>query len=174
MVNYKIAVFFISLLMPGTLNLSASARGIEPKLQAKPIAEEKRKSQSQETSQAALKEAGVPASSSSKKNKRYDEKVYSEINSACIKNSKKELANEPSNKEVCACSVRRTLDALSNDDRTEKEFKTRVSWLKKMYDVKLSSEDVEKDPYDIFEINVSITNECVSELSASLKKKANK
>lgn len=89
------------------------------------------------------------------------------ITAACVKNAKKSSMTAQQVAKVCECSVAKSLEFVKGENFADKDAAPRIAWLKKMYEMKLTQEEVDADMYDIFEFNVPITEQCMEQQKIS-------
>lgn len=87
----------------------------------------------------------------------------SDITAACVKNAKKTKMTSQQVAKVCDCSVTKSLEFVRGENFADKDAAPRIAWLKKMYEMKLTQEEIDADAYDIFEFNVPITLQCMEQ-----------
>lgn len=104
------------------------------------------------------------AFSNSKKDQASKEEIDQLVKN-CIKNADKEATKNFNIEKVCDCSVKKTIEFLSDKNLKEKDFQKKLSWLKKMYALALTKKEIEEDTYSIFEFNSSFTESCISNFS---------
>jgi hypothetical protein len=104
--------------------------------------------------------AAVENSALSKKTDQFASE-HAEIKALCIKNANEAAGTGARRESICECSVKKSIEFLVSPEFKNKDPKPRIEWLKKMYAMKLTPQEIEADEFDILEFNIPITTECM-------------
>jgi len=104
--------------------------------------------------------AAVENKATSKKVDQYATE-HAEIKALCIKNANEAAGTGIKRESICECSVKKSIEFLTSPEFKSKDPKPRIEWLKKLYAMKLTPQELDADEFDILEFNIPITKECM-------------
>jgi hypothetical protein len=104
--------------------------------------------------------AAVEKSTNEKKVDQYAAES-AEIKALCIQNANKAAGTGARRESICECSVKKSIEFLTSPEFKSKDPKPRIEWLKKLYAMKLTPEELDADEFDILDFNIPITTECM-------------